>query len=254
DGTVPLPMVDPLKVEGLTLAEVQAKVVEAYTVTKKILQPRTARIVVTLIKPRTFHVLVLREDAGGSTFGTSGGFGVSVSGGGGAFSRETVKPAGFPRDLPVYENDVLNALTRSGGLPGPDAENEVIIERGANRDATSADPTRGGCPPDQLMQQYEGRGTRALRIPLRASPDEPLTIRPEDVLLQSGDVVLVRRRRGEFFYTGGLLPSRAFPLPRDRDLDVLQAMALVGGPLVNGGLNANNLSGQLVQSGLGFPS
>jgi len=254
DGTVPLPMVGPLKVEGLTLAEVQAKVVEAYTVTKKILQPRTARIVVTLIKPRTFHVLVLREDAGGSTFGTSGGFGVSVSGGGGSFFQETVKTAGFSLDLPVYENDVLNALTRSGGLPGPDAENEVIIERGANRDATSADPTRGGCPPDQLMQQYEGRGTRTLRIPLRASPDEPLTIRPEDVLLQSGDVVLVRRRRGEFFYTGGLLPSRAFPLPRDRDLDVLQAMALVGGPLVNGGLNANNLSGQLVQSGLGFPS
>src|SRR5262249_10100461 len=100
----------------------------------------------------------------------------------------------------------------------------------------------------------EGRGTATLRIPLRADPAEPITIRPEDVILQTGDVVLVRRRRGEFFYTGGLLPARAFPLPRDRDLDVLQALALLGAPIVNGGVNANNLSGQLVSTGLGFPS
>jgi hypothetical protein len=258
DGTVPLPLLDPVKVEGLTLAQAQAKVVEAYTVSKKILQPGRARIVVTLIKPRTSHVLVLREDAGGTTFGTSGGFGVSTNGGGGTFFQETQRTAGFSLDLPAYENDVLNALTRSGGLPGPDAENEVILERGAGRAGPppGSDPSRCApdAPPEQLMQQYAGRGTQTLRIPLRADPEDAPTIRPQDVILQNGDVLLVRRRRGEFFYTGGLLPSRAFPLPRDRDLDVLQALALIGGPIVNGGLNANNLSGQLVQSGLGFPS
>jgi hypothetical protein len=253
DGTLPLPQLEPVKVEGLTIGQAEAKVFAAYTGgQKKILQPQTARIVVTLIKPRSYHVLVLREDAGGTTFGTSGGFGVSTNGGGGSFFQETVKTAGFALDLPVYENDVLNALTRSGGLPGPDAENEVIIERGANPNAGKV-PDSARCG-DAQAEQFAGRGTQTLRIPLRAYPDEPVTIRPQDVLLQTGDVVLVRRRKGEYFYTGGLLPSRAFPLPRDRDLDVLQALALVGGPIVNGGLNANNLSGQLVQSGLGFPS
>ena len=31
--------------------------------------------------------------------------------------------------LPAYENDVLSALARTGGLPGLDAVNEVVIER-----------------------------------------------------------------------------------------------------------------------------
>src|SRR5262249_41093616 len=80
DGTVPLPLVEPVNVEGLTLVQAQEKVVEAYTVTKKILQPGRTRIIVTLIKPRTYHVLVLREDAGGTTFGTGGGFGLNNNG------------------------------------------------------------------------------------------------------------------------------------------------------------------------------
>src|SRR5262245_33527514 len=164
DGTVPLPLIAPVRVEGLTLAEAQSKVVEAYTVTKKILQPGAARILVTLIKARTYHVLVLREDAGGTTFGTSGGFGVGVGGSGGSFFQETVRTAGFSLDLPAYENDVLNALTRSGGLPGPDAENEVIIERGANRNGAmpggGPSPPRAGCfSADEMAAQFAGRGT-----------------------------------------------------------------------------------------------
>ena len=33
-----------------------------------------------------------------------------------------------------------------------------------------------------------------------------------------------------------------------------EAIAFVSGPFVNGGINGNNLSGNLLQSGLGFPS
>jgi hypothetical protein len=157
---------------------------------------------------------------------------------------------GVALDLPAYENDVLNALTRTGGLPGFEAENEVIIERGAFRGRGDMGPQ----PPEQMLNDIQGRGTQTIRIPLRVRPETPITTRPEDVILESGDAVIVRVRRGELFYTGGLLPSRAFPLPRDRDLDVLQALALVGSPLINGGFNANNLNGNLVQSGIGFPS
>jgi porphobilinogen synthase len=46
----------------------------------------------------------------------------------GTFITETRRSAGFPLDLPAYENDVLNALTRSGGLPGAEAEDEVGVD------------------------------------------------------------------------------------------------------------------------------
>jgi hypothetical protein len=66
DGTIPLPRIDPLKVKNLTVAEVQAKIIEAYTLPKgkDILKAGNERVIVTLMKPRTYHVLVLREDGG----------------------------------------------------------------------------------------------------------------------------------------------------------------------------------------------
>jgi len=249
NGTVPLPLLaEPLVVAGLTLDEAQTKITQAYLGTlqelkapKKLLKDETARIIVTLLKPRQYHVLVLREDAGGTTFGTSGGFGAGL--GSGTFVSQTRRAAGFPLDLPAYENDLLNALTRSGGLPGSEAEDEVLILRGAYRPGTDGRPG---------AVTQEARET--IRVPLRLHPGQTLHVRPEDLVLRSGDVVHVRARPAELFFTGGLLPPRAFPLPADRDLDVLEAVALVGGPLVNGGVNANNLSGQIVQTGLGFPS
>jgi protein involved in polysaccharide export with SLBB domain len=260
DGTLPLPLIPPVKVKGLSLAEVQAEIIKAYTVTRQILKPGQDRIVVTLVRPRQYHVLVLREDAGTATLGATGGYGTTA---GGTTVTETRRAAGFPLDLPAYENDVLNALTRSGGLPGFDAENEIRIERGAYQPgAGDLDGSRimeplplgDRCSPHDPFQEGQPTGVQTIRIPLRTRPGEQPTFRPEDVVLHNGDVVVVKARRGELFYTGGLLPPRAFPLPRDRDLDVVEAIALVGGPLLNGGTNANNLVGTLITSGLGAPS
>jgi hypothetical protein len=253
DGTAPLPLIYPLDLRGLTLEEAQQQITDAYfgrlppppgLPPKKFLNDPQARIIVTLLRKRQYHVLVLREDTGGVTFGSSGGF-TSGIGGSGTFVSQTRRTAGFPLDLPAHENDLLNALTRSGGLPGLEAEDEILILRGAYRPGPAGQP--GALAPDAAARQ-------TIRVPLRLRPGQPFDIRPEDLILRSGDVVHVRARTGEIFYTGGLLPSRAFPLPPDRDLDVLEAVAIVGGPILNGSLNANNLSGQLVQSGLGFPS
>lgn len=242
DGTVPLPLIKPLKLEGLTLAQAQDAVRDAYLKPKELLaDPEKARIIVTLLRPRSYHVLVLREDAGGTTFGSTGGFG--GFGNTGTSFTQTRKAAGFPLDLPAYENDLLNALTRSGGLPGAEAEDEVLILRGAYR------PGPAGQPPGIAAE-----GAQTIRVPLRLRSGEPLALRPQDLVLQSGDIVQVKARTGEYFATGGLLPPRVFPLPADRDLDVIEALVLVGGPILNGGINANNLSGQIVQTGLGFPS
>jgi hypothetical protein len=74
------------------------------------------------------------------------------------------------------------------------------------------------------------------------------------VRLESGDIVFVPADDSQVYYTGGLLPSREVGLPRDVDLGVVEALLRVGGPLVNGGINANNLSGGIVGSGIGAPS
>ena len=253
DGTVPLPLISPpLTVSGLTVQQAQDKITEAYLGMlkeladrdqKKLLNAGTSRIIVTLFSRRQYHVLVLREDTGGTTTGAGGGF-TNGFGGGGTFVSQTRRTAGFPLDLPAYENDLLNALTRSGGLPGLEAQDEVLIIRGAYRPASGVDP----------LVTTDTSGRETIRVPMRLRPGETPAVRPADLILQTGDVVHVRARIGDIFYTGGLLPPHAFPLPPDRDIDIIEAIALVGGPVINGGLAANNLSGQIVQTGLGFPS
>lgn len=240
NGTVPLPIIDPITVNGLTIEEAQAKIALAYRQPKQLLKDDSARIIVTLLKARQYHVLVLREDAGGTTFGSTGGFGAGLTGGGGTSVSIARKAAGYPLDLPANENDLLNALTRSGGLPGSEADDVIIIQRDSYRPGV-------GVVPDHASKQ-------TIRVPLRTRPGQQIDVKPEDLVLRSGDVILVKARPSELFFTGGLLPPRAFPLPQDRDLDILEAIALVGGPLYNGGVNANNLSGQIQTSGLGFPS
>ena len=245
DGTVPLPRIPPLKVSGLTIEQAQEKITDAYQgkipgidAPKELLKDQ--RIIVTLMDRRQYHVLVLREDTGGTTVGAGGGFGNAL-GSSGTFVSQTRRTAGFPLDLPAYENDLLNALTRSGGLPGLEAQDEVVIIRGAYRPGTDV------LPPEAALRE-------SIRIPMRLRSGETPAFKPSDLVLQSGDVVHVRARIGDVFYTGGLLPPHAFPLPTDRDIDVLEAIALVGGPILNGGLAANNLTGLIVQTGLGFPS
>jgi hypothetical protein len=58
------------------------------------------------------------------------------------------------------------------------------------------------------------------------------------VVVEDGDVVYVPRRE-EYFYIGGLVSGAKIPMPRDEDIDVIEAIALangsVGGPLGQSG-------------------
>src|SRR3954468_24977806 len=137
DGTITLPFVPPIKVAGLTLPEAQARIVRALTEDREIIKKDVARVLVTLMRPRRYPVLVVREDAG--TAGVPVGPGIG-SGIGASLVGASRKGTGFTLDLPAYENDVLNALTRSGGLPGTDARNEVVVQR----------KPRAGAPPEVI--------------------------------------------------------------------------------------------------------
>jgi hypothetical protein len=262
DGTISLPLIPPLKVDGMTLEQVEDEIRKAYTVAKKIIQPGRASIIVSLQRPRQFHILVIRQDSGtednsnsgGSRgFGRTAGFILSYGGG----TRGSRKGTGYAIDLPVYENDVLNALTRTGGFPGSDAVNEIIIERGTLKGEQGPEALLRQlqtCPPGAGNLPQPAPGTRRIRIPLRHRPGQPPTIRPEDVILQNGDIVYIEAREADVFYTAGLLPSGEYVLPRDSDLDVVQAILRVGGPILSGGISTTNINGTLLIPGLGNPS
>jgi hypothetical protein len=114
DGTVTLPHVSPVQVAGLTLIEASQRIREIYA-SAQLIQPGRDVVNVNVVKPRSVQVLVLREDsimnwpifkANNATLAVKRGSGRAV-------------------DLPVYQNDVLHALTETGGLPGSDARDEV---------------------------------------------------------------------------------------------------------------------------------
>lgn len=263
DGTISLPEVREVRVEGLTIEQAEAAIIKAYT-DGELLAPGRERIIVTLIRRRQVRVLVFRQDnpeasniqiqTGGFLAGSRG----TLTGGSTPFGSSG--GAGHELELPVGQNDLLNALARTGGLPGNDAANEVIILRGyfdSDQEAIEFfHEFPWMCDPELALAAVaeDERPGRVVRIPLRLSPGQPLPFSPEDVILHSGDILFIQSRDAELFYTGGLLPPGQFPLPRDYDLDVIEAVVSVGGPLVSGGFGINLLSGAIINQGIGNPS
>jgi protein involved in polysaccharide export with SLBB domain len=183
DGTIQLPEVMPIPVRGKTIAEVRAAIVKAITVDKKLIVPGKERVTVDLLKPRQYRISVIREDGPADKSCGDG-----------------VKSTGQALVLEAYHNDVLEALTRSGGLPGPCAKNEVIVRR---NDAART----------------------VIRIPLKTCPGEPLNFSDADIILRDGDTVQVEARPKETYTIVGGPGCGEHPLPRDTDLRILDALS-----------------------------
>jgi len=253
DGTVALPLLtEPIAVKGKSTPEAQEAILSAY-VKAKLLQPTgeaAKRMLVTLERKRTYRVTVLRQEVGGFDSGPEGLTGIAI-----ISSTTTKRSNGHVVDLPAYQNDVLTALALSGGLPGLEAYDEVLIMRNlSQRDRAALELQLKECPSGHKPLLPEGLDGSVIRIPLRARPGQESPLRPEDVILQNGDVVFLEARDLDIFYTGGLLPPGEYVLPRDRDLDVVEAVSLVKGPLVNGAFAVSNLSGAIIAPGIGGPS
>jgi len=249
DGTLALPLVDPINVSGLTLTQAADAIRYAFTVKKRILPEGKDRILVTLQRPREYRVLVVREDAGsGGAAGAIGGAGTGAVGGagGGLGLGNTRRGSGSTVSLPAYENDLLTALSKTGGLPGLDAKNEVLILRGNFGDAVERDlliaklkASQDPCeckmdlPPDAHI----------VKIPLRFQPEDFPKFKEEDIILQTGDIVFVQSREREIYYTSGAIRSGVQLLPRDIDIDILQAVALSGGNIAMGATGVQSIGG-----------
>jgi protein involved in polysaccharide export with SLBB domain len=228
DGTIVLPLLDPIPVKGKTLVEVREAIVDQIVNKKQLLPKEKARVLVDLIQRRPHRVLVVREDSQPliPTYAQAGLAAALVGG--------TKRGAAFSLLLEPGRNDLLQALTQTGGPPGLEAKNEVVIRRGRY---DPADPARG-----------------YVRIPLRARPDQPITFTEADITLEDGDTVFIEARDTEVYYTAGLLGAAQIPLPRDYDLRVIEAITQVRGPLINGGFSQNAFVANATGSGIGNPS
>jgi len=226
-GGVELPLVGRIQLAGLTLPEATEAVKKAYR-DKEVTKEDTERVQVSLISARVHRIVVLREDTPSTQVALVQPGQVDHIHRG---SADVV-------DLPAYENDLLHALAITGGLPGTDAAREIwIFKRSGLQDphaicaeelqARTADFVEG-----------EASDNQVIRIPLTGCPGEGLPFTQADIQLDSGDVVYVPRRN-EYFYIGGLITGAKIPLPRDEDIDVIEAIALangaVGGPLGQSG-------------------
>jgi protein involved in polysaccharide export with SLBB domain len=199
DGTIVLPLLDPIDVRGKTLLEVRKLLIDQIVTKKEIVVKGKERVLVDLLQPRRYRVLVLRED----TLSVQPTAMADPS----LLVAQNKKGAAFSVLLEAGHNDLLQALSQTGGPPGLDAKNELVI---CHKKYDPADPARG-----------------CVRIPLRTQACQPLLFSEPDITLEDGDTVSIEARDAEVYYATGLLGSAPIPLPRDYDLRVVEAVAQV---------------------------
>ncbi|MFN5286327.1 MAG: polysaccharide biosynthesis/export family protein, partial [Planctomyces sp.] len=230
DGTLSLPIIEPINVKGMSLVEASNAIKMAYIYPEPIIREGEESIIVTLIQQRKVRVMVIREEAGGQQGVTKRGTGQVV-------------------DLPAYENDVLHALGATGGMPGTDAKNEIMIYRGMYQAGVDADSVlnqicQDNCQDNCFCSEAPLPDPPSVtRVPLRYDPANPPRFDQEDVILSEGDIVIIRSRDEETFYTAGVLGGGEYPLPRDKDLDILGAISLARGPLGSSGTGVMAIGG-----------
>lgn len=132
DGTISLPVIGSIPVRGLTLVQAEERVKQAYLSPRQLIRPDFNRVQVNLQRPRQFRVLVIRQDSRNEPASTESMGQINM----GLIRRGTGKVV----NLPVYSNDVLNALTATDGLPGLDAENAVYVIRHRGTPGGGGDP------------------------------------------------------------------------------------------------------------------
>jgi protein involved in polysaccharide export with SLBB domain len=239
DGTISLPLVKPVAVRGLNIQQVEQLIARTYRDGEKPLLTEDARIIVTLMRERTYRVFVVRQD---NTINAQNPIFAQTALSIGVTDRSDQSGRGFVLQMPAYKNDLLNALAQTGGLPGLNARSEVRILRGnrlsqKQRDAEVDEFYRSHGPDEFPYGQLPAIGdeSNVVKIPTRIKPTDNPQFRTEDIILRDGDIVYVDSRNTDFFYTGGLLRGGEFLIPRDYDLDVIGAVSLAGGAQLGSG-------------------
>ena len=237
DGTIRLPLIDPVPVRGLTVPQVEQLLKKLYRGGDEPISREGNRIIVTLMRQRTVSVTVIREDQ--SSARSNGQFqsrGAVANRSDRSGRIETLR-------LPAGDNDLLNALVQSGGLPGVNARDNIQIYRQGYPPASPAPGRvnlRGGVSSFPRAGQSRSAsslgGGRVDNVPLRSRSGQASFPRSQS-RLNDGDIVQIRAKPTEVYYTGGQLRPGEFLIPRDRQLSILEAVSLAGGiPQNRGGI------------------
>jgi protein involved in polysaccharide export with SLBB domain len=273
DGTISLPLIEPLSVSGLTIIQVEELIKSRYLDPDKLIIKPENRVMVSLMRKRTVSVYVIRGDESQSAS-------LSRQRSGIVNQRSDQSRRSSRLQLPAGDNDLLNALSQTGGLPGVNARSDVKIYRGSQPAAGSVGVYQGGtnsvCKSSEFPRTalggssyarssasgniyhnrsngytdlagpttYSTNGAYMTTVPTRRRPGENIAIGPTDVRLRDGDVVVIEPRDTEVYYTGGLLGGGEFPLPRDRGIDVLEAIAAAGQSVGAAGRNGFSVIAQ----------
>ncbi len=221
NGTILLPGVAPIMVRGKTLDEVRELVGEA-----SIKNGKSGRgelyPMISLLKQRTYSVSVIRRDLGST-------------------SSASIR-------LDAYRNDVLNALLKTGGLPGPNAKDEVTILPQIRSAALEVDPKNLYAQDSDGYHEPAFEEPRTIALTQYAAPLDKLTreylVTPVyGSILNEGDIIYIESRESEVFYTAGMLPGGQHPIPRDYDIDIFEAMAIAGYSYGHAGSGGGGLMG-----------
>jgi hypothetical protein len=268
NGTLSLPLVEPIYVKGLRIEQAERAVKEAYRRGETPIVSADSRIMVTLARKRTISVTVIRQDAISSR---------PINFRGGVTDRSDSSARGTRLQLPAGDNDLLTALIQTGGIPGINAKSSIRISRESPRNARPAaanarqsrqvtqvrgshfprtnrsggqQSTISTLPPrssDHHASFYRGytNSTRTeFLVPISSGSENTgaKATQLKNRRLADGDIVYVDARPTAVYYTGGLLRGGEFPLPRDKRLDVVEAVALAGGSFGgNGGVAAGSV-------------
>lgn len=281
-GNIALPSIGMIQVAGATLQEVSDKITEA-CLKANLRKQREVLTAVTLINPRTYNITVIREDVGGNPQEhQANGKVVQLAAYRNDVLNALMATGGLPGLLAKNEirirrrqpnfNPPMTVLSRSefeepadpddgdiskpdnatsvADRPDPSANNqtESITAENANSNASAGLSNEVANMPIMMAERV---------IPLRVPCNLEYEIRPEEIILQDGDIIIIENRTTEVFYTGGLLPGGEFALPRDYDIDIFEAMAIAGysfgSPGAGAGGGMGGIGGMASLSGV-FPT
>ena len=212
-GRVLLPLIGSVTLKGKTLSEARLQLISWYA-DGYLDDPKVS---VMLLAPATTRVLVLGEVANPGVY-----------------------------ELPKYENDIAHAIALAGGLILESADEITVHRRQASEHVlpaqyqAAAEVAKEAVSP--ASEEVPPPNMSVVRIPLRSPL--PVELPAADVVLENGNVVVVKKCAEETFFVVGLLNpnglvrfnlgrdnrdlGNGFTLPKDRDVDVVTAVAMAG--------------------------
>ncbi len=238
-GEILLPLVGPVHVAGDNLLQAQQRVNAAYAdgvlenpqANLSLAQKSsTSVLVLGKVKEPGVKVLPKYENDVGHALASAGGLAEDAADIVEVHRRPAFLSQTPPPSAPSPKTDTTESLRR---LPQSDSEQ---IPPPDSKPAPATEEAPGSSPP--LNQTRD----TILRIPLRRTSGRSLSY--NDIVLHPGDVVVVPSRRHEVFYVVGKLGTTntvrftigdrerelgvGFVLPREREIDVVTAVAMAG--------------------------